>query len=124
MFSCNSIYKLMRILSAAAILWGFSGFLTSAEAHQAAGFAATGAASISLYDTSKSEDAPVSKHEDHQRCASAGHMCHAGAMVFPGLAQWAPSVARIPIERLTDRRSSRLVPPLHKPPIQMLGAHA
>lgn len=124
MKSCNRIFKLMRILSAIIILWSSSVYITSANAHQKATGVTTDIASVSLRDASKVENSPHMQHQDQRYCASTDHTCHAGVIIFTGLGRLLPRLAGNPVERLIDRYSSRLFPPLHKPPIQTLSACA
>jgi len=114
----------VQIVSAIAILWGFSGYFDPAKAHQPGDVAETDIVSANFHETSKSENAPDTQRKDHRHCASAGHMCHASAAIFNGLGQLMANNAKGLLERLIDRRSSRLFPPLHRPPIHAINARA
>ncbi len=113
-----------RLFAAVAILWGISGFLTAANAHQPVDAIANDVASEILLDKSNAERAADEHDKDSWHCAGSGPMCHGFAAIFIGQGTATPDLGGVPRSHLIERQSSRLIAPLHKPPIEELTTYS
>jgi hypothetical protein len=122
MKSHYQILTAVRLFAAVVILWGISGALTAANAHQPVDTTANEMASENMLDKSNSERAADEHDKDSWHCAGSGSMCHGFAAIFNGQGATTPDLGGAPQSHLIERQSSRLIAPLHKPPIEELNA--